>query len=611
MFKSGLMKRYMVFLVIGVLVVSHAEAQKVKYKDLYFLLNLHRFDEAEPFLRQFLADSKNDDHVNAHYYMGELLVAKANAADVLKETDKVLSSYDSAIYYYKKSLSFLDEREIKKNDEYYQDYKRRDIRTGKFGIKLADVQLDFENKIKRYSAAQEKIKNATDYFEEAKANYAKAQRAFDSLKAILPTEKQLYLRADAEKLGIAESAGINFKKSTEAFSAYKNIMTAIPGSKYNQVLNEKEILNYEDDGLAKPDFYAASIDLWNYATFYNDLKETYGQDILPLRQQLVELSKKLEEVKKKALKDSASVKEDIPSMSSMLVTDKLTGYDPNPLPYMLFSLRVSELKFLSALFNYKKDTADIVYRQMRLKELLDNAADMDSVLNRISEVDIAEEVKNYSGFINERYGSVSGLNTFIGEEKAFLNTNKKLYQDELDVVNNRLRYVFAVSDTLPLFVTDSVTNYMPLIYDSASYTLGLNFSEGGPRGYFAEVNNKRVSPFLHFFEVNPTYFSKDSIGQVYTEFFTQYSKADTSYYFLLWSPKIHTNGYAATLTKINTVKAIWFSDLELLYPPKKLYYHEGDGKIEISYDLEGVDRLDVKSAALLVDNEGNVIKESK
>jgi len=49
--------------------------------------------------------------------------------------------------FYDKAFKGITEKELRKNDEYYEAYLRRDLRTGKFVIKLSDVQLDIDNKV--------------------------------------------------------------------------------------------------------------------------------------------------------------------------------------------------------------------------------------------------------------------------------------------------------------------------------------------------------------------------------------------------------------------------------------------------------------------------------
>src|SRR5690348_2999562 len=122
MTKIGLIQFLLIFL------ISAAYGQKVKYKDIYGLLSTKQYEQAEPFLKQYLKE--NIDNPNAYLYMGFILQDKASKNDVLKQTKIAVANMDSAIMYYGKASKILDEREVRKNKEYYETYNRRDLRTG-------------------------------------------------------------------------------------------------------------------------------------------------------------------------------------------------------------------------------------------------------------------------------------------------------------------------------------------------------------------------------------------------------------------------------------------------------------------------------------------------
>src|SRR6188508_2984352 len=126
--KVGFLKFMMFFLL-----VTTAYGQKVKYKDIFALLSTKQYEQAEPFLKRYLKE--NDDNPNAYLFMGMIFQDKSAKMDVLKQTDLAVSSMDTAILFFDKALKTIDEREVRKNKEYYQAYNRRDLRTGEFGVK--------------------------------------------------------------------------------------------------------------------------------------------------------------------------------------------------------------------------------------------------------------------------------------------------------------------------------------------------------------------------------------------------------------------------------------------------------------------------------------------
>src|SRR4051812_3175276 len=142
MTKVGLIK---FILALSLLPFYAANAQKVKYKDIFGLLSTKQYELAEPFLKKYLKE--NDDNPNAYLYMGIIFQEKSLKMDVLKQTDLVLKNIDSSVLFLDKAYKIIDEREVRKNKDYYQAYNRRDLRTGEFGVKLSDIQFDVEKKI--------------------------------------------------------------------------------------------------------------------------------------------------------------------------------------------------------------------------------------------------------------------------------------------------------------------------------------------------------------------------------------------------------------------------------------------------------------------------------
>ena len=106
------MKRRFLLLVFfaGLSVVSFG--QKVKYKELFVLLNAKNYSDAEPYLRFFLLEEP--DHPNANFHMGSLLQGSLKELNILTESELYTETADSSVFYYEKSLSYITEKDVKK-----------------------------------------------------------------------------------------------------------------------------------------------------------------------------------------------------------------------------------------------------------------------------------------------------------------------------------------------------------------------------------------------------------------------------------------------------------------------------------------------------------------
>jgi hypothetical protein len=134
-------------------------AQKLKYKDIFPLISEKNYAEGEPLLRAYMSDKKNEDDANGTLQMAYLLEKYALENSVVADSAALYQNADSAIYFYQKSLVLITEKELSKNKEYYQEFYRRDLRTGDFGIKLSDVALEINTKI---ISLNKRIKNAKE-----------------------------------------------------------------------------------------------------------------------------------------------------------------------------------------------------------------------------------------------------------------------------------------------------------------------------------------------------------------------------------------------------------------------------------------------------------------
>ena len=124
-----------VLIAISLFFVIESYSQKIKYKDIFPLLESKQYDQAEGNLRSYIFNPKNADHANSQLHMGYLFENKLLGADILKDTTQLYGWGDSAVLYLAKAKSLITDKELKKRDEYYQAFYRRDLRTGEFGIK--------------------------------------------------------------------------------------------------------------------------------------------------------------------------------------------------------------------------------------------------------------------------------------------------------------------------------------------------------------------------------------------------------------------------------------------------------------------------------------------
>ena len=192
------MKLQSITLILLILIGHSSVGQKIKYKDLFPLLDAKNYEEGGPKLMQYLSDPKNAEDANAHLQMGLMLEHQYLQFDVIDDSSKIYAKGDSAVFYFETAKTLINEKELKKHDEYYQAFFRRDLRTGEFGIKVSDVHLDIEKKVESVKTRSANVKEINQKIRAVERNYLVAQGGYERLVGKYSEANDLLLSASDE-----------------------------------------------------------------------------------------------------------------------------------------------------------------------------------------------------------------------------------------------------------------------------------------------------------------------------------------------------------------------------------------------------------------------------
>ncbi|HEX6227300.1 MAG TPA: hypothetical protein VFZ52_22945 [Chryseolinea sp.] len=563
-------------------IISASFGQKVKYKDIFGLLNTKRYEEAEPFLKRYLKET--DDNPNAYLYMGVIYQEKSAKDDVLKQTKRAIANMDSAIYFYDKAYKSINEKEVKRNDEFYQAYNRRDLRTGEFGVKLSDIQFDLEKKIEGLRERIDRVKMVKHYFSLADTLYRRSTSLFTSIKNEYPEEKSLYLQADAELLKKLTALAVRFDSCVKVFENYRSSSTTIGRTGYDQALAFNDINDYAADGASPANFFLDDVEVWNYKKFADKVKVAIEKDIIPMRDLLVSYDVEINKLREKLNKDSVSVKNDLTTLIDKLLMEKLKKYDPDPLPMDLFTLKISDLEYRSTLLEHMpyRDSADIHYRLELLDEEFKYLGELDSIAAKLTAEDIDRKAENYTHFITNTYSNTVVLKSYVKALKEYSDREKRKKNAEAEEAERALRWIVSGPDSIPATTEAKSSMFRPVILEEEKYTAGLYYKDSvDVSGYFATIVPSRKSDVKILFPIEKSHFELTDSSSVKGSIF---SDAGGQLYFVMLynEAKTKNDKIAATVAKIYRSDGLaWSSNYLLEFKPIEILFKPETGELTL------------------------------
>lgn len=600
-------------------------AQKIKYKDLFYLLNAKKYEEAEPFLRSFLSNPKETEHPNANFQLGILLQHNASSKDLLKDTDEKLMLMDSSVYYYEKAKLLITEKELKKNSDFYGDYYRRDMRTGKMGIKISDVQLDIDERIGELQVNIDKTKALKLRFNKAVSFY---NRAFDEYAAIVNNHqdnRQFLLRSDASTLDQLQKMLTSYDSAMSNFGKYKILLIGIKFPGYNQRLEVKEVEDIRHDGTEKADFFESNVRVWNYNKWGEYVKKAIMNEILPVHSKIIDYDKQLEVLYNKVMNESQSVVKDLNGFGEELIGGHLKEYDPDPFPLAVFDLKKAELHYHSFVLDSLEPALlePLGNQVLATERSLEYLHDVENqVTHHIAKFDLEEEALNYAGFVKERFTDVNGVKQFIESKKKFVVDEKLVRLTQLEEMKEKSKWLIYKSDSIPLFMDstavsskkDQGNTYVNFgkatSGDSLVATYGIVYNEQSSAVYTSVVPANHTIETLNTKPITSTNLSFDSLPGLSSKT----SVDQTGEMFVLIYNTVYNNEPTdAVLFRLDpNLSLSWFKEINLHYPPEDLSISGDFGVVAINYDLQSIDKsqgLQLISRVLFDSHTGENIKE--
>ncbi|TRX52644.1 hypothetical protein FNH22_21580 [Fulvivirga sp. M361] len=602
-------KRLLLFLVFISSFSSELMAQKVKYKDLYPLLESSQYELAIPLLRNYLTDAKGALNTNANVQLAVYMEQQAMKSDVLKEPQTVIHFTDTAITYYRKSRGLLTEKELKKNDTYYAQYERRDVRTGKVGVKLSDIQYQWDKKIESLTRRNTLIVELQGYLERAVSAYARAQEDFQKIKNDFPTEKALYLKASEILEVKLDSINKNANKAIINAGKVKTVLDDIEKAGYDPIINLMPLESYEKDGITAADFTSDKIDLWDYEKWIDLVEKEITEKIYPLRAELVTYDEALVKLKDRLISSFVATADLIKGHEDL--AKRLMKIDPDPLPIRIFDVKESEITYLSELMIHSdyEDSVDLDYRVAVLQKKLEKLSAYDSLVKSLANFNWKGESEYYQQFVSNSFDGKDGLAQFVSVQESYTNDELKKQKNELESITERSKWLIDEVDSIPLFEIDSImpnltTQYLPMVIEQ-NFTTGLRLvSPDSVKGYFSLITKSKEPKSKVYFQVRKEYMQET----YFTDLKGIVTKDDSEqvFHLMFYAPMPEQETYLADLCKVYASDGLaWETSFVLDTSPKSLEVGS-DGNVVIDYDLENYQGDKALPDQIVFDKKGKV-----
>ncbi len=448
-----------IFVLVLFTISLAANAQRIKYKDLFPTLTEMSPSEQLSALRDFI--TYDLDHPNANFRLALLHERNYRQANPLTQYESVMAHAAEAGNRYIKAKQLVTEQQVKSDNEYYAPIFGQLDAKGKLYAPFPLVQTKIQRGYDSAILIQQKLPAIYKAFTKSVNQYDKAVKLFARISTTYKSEEDIYMfyTADFEKQ-INELA-VYYDSSLFYFNHYLTLTSEYPLPTYKQQVVINEIKTYRLDGLInRMTFLENKVLFWNYKQWVEKIKANYKSEILTMQEQLATNEKRLSDV----LIAITSNTQATPAKIDKELIYKLNNYDKNSLALALLRyksfkqdwLLKEKLEASDTLLNQKLELYSTLIQQNRIA---------DSLYQDLKASITNESVIKHQRYLDGFYGGKRGLDQFTDEENKLIRKTLIDYQANLktgllsalqqqEVVNTKMLKFGNAS--IPLFISDSI-----------------------------------------------------------------------------------------------------------------------------------------------------------
>lgn len=404
---------------IGLLTSSHAQ----KYKDIFPQIIAADEDVAFDILNNYLIS--DFDHPNANFRMAKIYVDRYKQADVLRDYERALALAEQAKFKLIKAKVTIDEREVKRNEEFYMGV----LDDGQFSFAAISAFIDTET----LAANEFELKVPPIYkeFTRSVEKYDEAVKSFSNIVGSHASLKELYLLYNEDLSKQLAKLSSDYDSTKIYFDSYLALREAYSVNSVKQSYSEQPIKVYRLDGLVTQiNFLQPQINLWDYAAWVDSVNTVVQKNIADLRKDLEANENKLKDalVKVKSVQNPDSFQ--VARVDKALIFN-LMKYDYKNALVPLLSYQEFKQELIKA--QRRKgyfDTANIaIDRKLAyFSDMMYATKKADSILNEFDTRFSPEQLQRHSEFVNSSFGGPDEMKTYMANEKV---ANNKLFLEQI------------------------------------------------------------------------------------------------------------------------------------------------------------------------------------
>ncbi len=438
------------FILISVLLVfantSNAQTAPLKYKDIFSTVINESEDKAYEMLSTY---QKQDPYnANAYYQLGIIAQQWAKKYDPLTDYENLYYFTYHASLYYSLCKKYLDEKESKKNWQYYQQAKALE---GAKKTGHEQIMRDVTEKASSIKGFEENINHIRKNYFAAVRNYNQSLALFTQIVEKNAKLKDIYLTANSDLANQIKTIGMNFDSTIFYFDIYKEAIAEFPIKNYKQDYKILPIETYRLEGLTKSNFLKNDINLWNFRTWSDDVISVIDNDISKLRFDIDEESKKID-----SMINLVNLTKDYSANLDNYVLNKdltyrIGRFDFQPLILDIFNYKISKLnlqisskKPMNNPANVEKSRIELMKKLQFYNELVNQKILADKNIIALAAKISDFNILKYEAYITENYKGGKGLNNYIEKEPKQIEVffNKSMGNLKYSVIkHNEKKYI--------------------------------------------------------------------------------------------------------------------------------------------------------------------------